>query len=433
MSPETGKKVYIETFGCWLNKGESNIIATLLTKRGYEIIQDIEKADIIIVNTCAVRGDTENKIFRRLHEINKTTQAKHTKLIVSGCLVNVRPRSILEIVPQASLVEPDATEKIPEIIESESPIYILRQYQNLRTVLPEFKGGSFHIVPIQSGCLGNCAFCIEWVTRGRGVKSYEPQIIVENIREAVRKGAREILLTGQDVAAYGYDLKITLYDLLKEILDKVDGTYRIRLGMMEPMLLSRFIRDLLPLFRDERLYRYFHIPVQSGDDKVLRLMRRKYTVQDYKEIVSHIRQQPWKSSIVTDLIVGFPGEDEESFRRTLAFLEEVRFDKVHVARYTLRPFTEGYLLHGIPEPEKKKRSRLATDVILRIAYEINKTYIGEVKEALVENISFKGDLTARTIEYKPVIIKNQSAKIGDFVKVKIVDASPLHLVGEIID
>jgi tRNA A37 methylthiotransferase MiaB len=202
---------------------------------------------------------------------------------------------------------------------------------------------------------------------------------------------------------------------------------------MEPMLLSRFIRELLPLFRDERLYRYFHIPVQSGDDKVLRLMRRKYTVQDYKEIVSHIRQQPWKSSIVTDLIVGFPGEDEESFRRTLAFLEEVRFDKVHVARYTLRPFTEGYLLHGIPEPEKKKRSRLATDVILRIAYEINKTYIGEVKEALVENISFKGDLTARTIEYKPVIIKNQSAKIGDFVKVKIVDASPLHLVGEIID
>jgi threonylcarbamoyladenosine tRNA methylthiotransferase CDKAL1 len=427
------KKVYIETFGCWLNKGEANIIATLLRKKGYEIVTETEKADIIIVNTCAVRGDTENKIFRRLQEVRKISEEKSSKIIVSGCLVNVRPKSILDIVPQASLVEPDAVEKIPEVIERGGPVYILRQYLNLRTILPDFAGRSFHIVPIQSGCLGNCAFCIEWVTRGKGVKSYDPHAIIENVRDAVKRGAREILLTGQDVATYGYDLKITLYDLLKDLLNEVSGTYRIRLGMMEPMLLNRFLKNLLMLFKDERLYRYFHIPVQSGDDKILRLMRRKYTVQEFKEMVSCIRGQPWRSSIVTDLIVGFPGEDDESFKRTLAFLEEVRFDKVHVARYTLRPFTEGYLMHGVPEPEKKRRSKLATEVTLRVAYEINKTYVGEVKESLIETLSFRGDLMARTIEYKPVIIKNQTAKIGELVKVKITDASPLHLFGEIID
>ena len=175
------KKVYIETFGCWLNKGESNILATLLRRRGYEIVTDIGTADIIVVNTCAVRGDTENKISRRLREINKITNGKNKKIIVSGCLVNVRPKSILDIVPQASLVEPDATEKIPEVIEAEKPIYILRQYLNLRTTLPEFLGGSFHIVPIQSGCLGNCAFCIERITRGRGVKSYDPHLSLIHI------------------------------------------------------------------------------------------------------------------------------------------------------------------------------------------------------------------------------------------------------------
>lgn len=425
-------RVYIETFGCWLNKGESNIMATLLKRRGHKVVESIENADVVILNTCAVRGDTETKIFRRLRELEELRQKRGFRLVVSGCLVNVRPKSILDVAPSASLVEPDAIEKIPEVVESEDKLLIVRQYKASRNVLPDYSGGAVHVVPIESGCLGSCAFCIEWVTRGTGVKSYPIDVIVENVRAAVSKGAREIFLTGQDVAAYGYDLGTNLYELVKRILEEVDGEYRVRLGMMEPMLLGRFLKNLLELFRDERLYRYFHIPAQSGDDKVLRLMRRKYTVEEYKGIVNTIRGSGWKFSIVTDIIVGFPGEGEAEFQNTLKFLREVMFDKVHVARYTFRPFTEGYVMSGVPEPVKKQRSRLASRVALEVAYEINRSYVGEEREVVVEGTSIRGDLVGRTIEYKPVVIKDQEARVGEIVRVKIVDATPVSLIGKVL-
>lgn len=427
-------RIYIETYGCWLNKGESRIMATLLERRGARLVESIEEADAVIVNTCAVRGDTETKMLRRIGEVEALRRKLGFRLIVAGCLVNIRPKTILEISPEASLVEPDAVEKIPDVVFSDKQVFLLRQYDGERRVLPEYKGELTYIVPIQSGCLGSCAFCVEWVGRGRGVKSYKPRLIVEAIRDAVRRGAQEIYLTGQDVAAYGVDLGVSLADLLEAILEDVEGEYWIRLGMMEPLLTFRIVDRLVELVRDRRVYKYFHIPVQSGDDKVLRLMNRKYTVSEYKELVRRIRSGlEVQHSLVTDVIVGFPGEDENAFENTLKLIKDIGFDKVHVARYTLRPFTKGYLMKGIPEPEKKRRSRIASEVAMRVAYEKNKEYVGEEREVLVNSVSIKGDFTGRTIEYKPVVLRGYSLRIGERVRVKIVDALPVALVGRVVD
>ncbi|MEZ0345150.1 MAG: tRNA (N(6)-L-threonylcarbamoyladenosine(37)-C(2))-methylthiotransferase [Infirmifilum sp.] len=426
-------RIFIETFGCWLNKGESNIMRTLLREAGHEIVDSPEKADVAVINTCAVRGDTETKIFRELKNLNNLRTNAGFRVVVTGCLVNVRPKSILEIIPDASLVEPDSLEKIVEVVESPVQKFLLRRYSGDRTVLPEFEGGVTYILPIQSGCLGACSFCIEWVTRGLGVKSYPVEQIVKAVEKAVKKGAKEIYLVGQDLATYGYDLGINLAALIERILVEVDGEYRLRLGMMEPMLLSTQIERLISFMKDERIYRYFHVPVQSGDDRVLKAMNRKYTVAEYRELVGKIRSTGIPSSVVTDLIVGFPGEDEEAFKSSLKLIEDLMFDKVHVARYTLRPFTKGYTMKGLPEPVKKLRSKIATEISLKVAYEVNKKYIGKTTKVLVNTTSPRGDFMGRTPEYKPVVFKGYELTPGTFVKARITEASSLNLIGEVLD
>ncbi|MEM0494776.1 MAG: tRNA (N(6)-L-threonylcarbamoyladenosine(37)-C(2))-methylthiotransferase [Thermofilum sp.] len=425
-------KVYLEVHGCWLSKAEGEIARSLLEKAGYTVSSDARDADAIVVVTCAVRGDTEVAMLKRLRELRE--KAPHARFVVAGCLVNVRPKSILSITPEAALVEPDALDHVVDALESRDPVYIVRKYQRNLSILPEYRGGPTYVVPIESGCTGSCSFCVEWVARGRQVKSYPVESIVKAVKEAVARGAREIYLTGQDVASYGIGSRSSLPELVETLLEEVQGRYRIRLGMMEPIMTAKIAEKLLPLFKDERLYRYFHLPAQSGDDQVLRLMRRRYTVSAYEELVAKIRSSVGTLSLATDIIVGFPGESDESFRNTLSFIERLRFDKVHVARYTLRPFTLGYVSYdNIPEHVKKARSREASSVALRIAAEVNRSYVGRTVEVLINGTSFRGDVAGRTPEYKLVIMKGYHVQPGEFVKARIVGATALHLIGEVVD
>ncbi len=415
-----------------MNKAESGVVERLLRERGASIVGRPEEADAVVVYTCAVRGDTERRMLKRIGELERLRRKHGFRMVVAGCLVNVRPRTILELAPEASLVEPDALEEVPRVVFGDKQEFLLRRYRGARRVMPEYRGGPVYVVPVETGCLGACAFCIAGVARGRGVKSYRPGVIVEAVREAVRRGAKEVYLTGQDVAAYGADLGITLADLLERILAEVEGNYRVRLGMMEPALLGKQLGRLLRLMGDERVYKYFHVPVQSGSDKVLRLMRRRYTVAEYRRLVGEVREALGWVSVVTDIIVGFPGEEEEDFEATVRLLREMRFDKVHVARYTLRPFTPGYVMKGLPEPEKKRRSRIASEVALQAAYEVNKKYVGLEREVVVDAVSMRGDPVGRTIEYKPVVLKEE-VKIGEKVRVKITGATPLALEGRVLE
>lgn len=420
-------RVYIEEYGCWLNKALTQYIRQLAAAEGAEVVNRLEEADTVVVNTCAVRAETERKILARLRELSSMGK----RVAVTGCLVNVRPYSIVEAAPGASLVDPSCLEELRRFLKGES-VWFVRVYRKWLQAHRHEKGTRY-ILPLQTGCTGKCGFCVEPIVR-KGVVSLDPETAVKLIEEAVKRGAKEIYLTGQDLASYGVDLGVKLTDLLRSVLDEVEGDYRIRLGMMEPWMVKTFAAELAKLLKDERMYKYLHLPLQSGDDGVLKLMGRKYTVTEYKALTALFRRELGELSLATDVIVGYPGETWEAFDNTLKVVKELAFDKVHVARYTFRPFTPAYVERNVvPEPEKKRRSRLLSQLAAEVAAEINSRYSGRIIEALVtEDKKTSGTAIARTSTYKPVVVPD-TAKPGEWVKVKITSSTPNYLVGEILD
>lgn len=427
-------KYYLETYGCALSEFDSEIMRSILRSAGYEECNDPRDADVIIVNTCAVRLDTEAKIAKRLKELSGLSlQGK--KLVVSGCLSKARPSLILRTVPLASLVSPQNVTRILDVVTADKPTYLLDGERDVSLLPRPPIRDSVATVMISEGCLENCSFCETKLAR-RYLKSYPPRAIVNTVRELVQSGAREIRLTGQDAAAYGLDLpgKPRLPDLIADILDNVPGEYRLRIGMMTPNQAMEIIDDLLDVYRDERVFKFFHIPVQSGDDRVLKIMNRRYTVAEFKELHSKVKSRYPSSLFATDIIVGHPGEDEEAFVNSVKLVEELRFERVYLAQYSIRPRTASASMPQVPEPIKKERSLRIQEVIKRIGIEIYRSYVGSNFRGLLASRSFReGFSTVRLDNYFPVAVPaSPSRRYGDFVEVKVTDATYFDLRGVIV-
>lgn len=409
-------RLYVEVYGCWLAKADAQILAKRL---GGVLAQSPEEADAILVYTCAVREDGEVRQLKRVGELARYGK----RLVVAGCLARARPYTIKQAAPSAELIYPQHVEGGAERAMSTMPE-------------PE---GLIYTVPLQVGCLGNCTFCITKYTRGGAgyVKSADPRLVVESVEKALRRGAKEIYLTGQDVITYGYDAGWrkgwNLPDLLEAIL-KIEGEYRVRIGMSEPWVFNKFADQILDIVkRDERVYRYFHLPVQSGSDRVLRAMARKYTVDEYKELVRKIKRAlNDEVFIATDVIVGFPGESEEDFEATLKLMEELEFDKVHVARYSRRPFTEASVMPGqVPDAVKKERSRKASELALEIALRRNLRLVGRRVRVLVDEVDH-GLVVGRAQDYREVVVGRygDGVEMGVFLDVVVGRATPVYLYRE---
>lgn len=415
------RKVYVETYGCWLAKADAEILRQRL---GLELASNVEESDVVLIYTCAVREDGEVRQLARIRDLAKSGR----EMIVAGCLARLRPYTIKSLAPGAALIYPQQVEGGPE-----------REMK----ILPEFSGGVVYTVPLQVGCLGNCTFCATKYTRGGAgyVKSADPEEVVRKVKKAVAMGAREIYLTGQDVITYGFEMRWkrgwNLPDLLERILKEVDGEYRIRIGMSEPWVFEKFADQILDVVkRDRRVYRYFHLPVQSGSDKVLRAMGRKYTVDEYRELVRKIRRVLGETTfIATDIIVGFPGEEEEDFWATVKLAEELQFDKIHVARFSPRPFTEAAVMpKQVPDVEKKRRSKALSEISLKIAHVRNGLRVGTKDEVLIDEIDH-GLVVGRASDYRQVVVKRGAHRelLGKFTNVRIVAAGPIYLYAEVIE
>ncbi|MEM0483912.1 MAG: tRNA (N(6)-L-threonylcarbamoyladenosine(37)-C(2))-methylthiotransferase [Pyrobaculum sp.] len=415
------RKVYVETYGCWLAKADAEILRQRL---GLELASNVEESDVVLIYTCAVREDGEVRQLARIRDLAKSGR----EMIVAGCLARLRPYTIKSLAPGAALIYPQQVEGGPE--------------REMKT-LPEFSGGVVYTVPLQVGCLGNCTFCATKITRGGAgyVKSADPEEVVRKVKKAVAMGAREIYLTGQDVITYGFEMRWkrgwNLPDLLERILKEVDGEYRIRIGMSEPWVFEKFADQILDVVkRDRRVYRYFHLPVQSGSDKVLRAMGRKYTVDEYRELVRKIRRVLGEATfIATDIIVGFPGEEEEDFWATVKLAEELQFDKIHVARFSPRPFTEAAVMpRQVPDVEKKRRSKALSEISLKIAHVRNGLRVGTKDEVLIDEIDH-GLVVGRASDYRQVVVKRGTHRelLGKFTNVRIVAAGPIYLYAEVIE
>jgi len=416
-------RVYVESYGCAMNMADGQLMAELLAEAGHTLVEEPREADVIILNTCTVRADTERRMVKRISEL----LALGKRLVVAGCLASAQPGLVRKISPEISLLSARAVEAVVEAVEAEGPVYILEPRPRRR--LPSYLNRLISTIPIAEGCAGSCAYCIVRVARGP-LRSYRPEAITRAVEEAVKRGAREVRLTAQDTGVYGLDIGTDLAELLRAVC-AVEGRFMIRVGMMNPDAALRILDELLDAYEDPKIYKFIHLPVQTGDDELLKAMGRRYTVQDFLTIVEAFRRRFPELSLATDVMVGLPGEDEEAFERTLSLLERVKPDKTHVARYTPRPHTRAAAMpRQVPEPEKKRRSRLASALALRIGLEKNKALIGRRLRCLVlDHGREEGQLKARSMNYKPVYFIGPKCLLGEFVELKIIDAGPYFLLG----
>jgi len=411
---------YIESYGCSLNKADSEAIKGHLSENGFDFTA-IEKAKLIIINACAVKEQTENRMLRRIRELFAVSKKSNAQLIVFGCLSEINPKAISEISPEIIYLPPSLAElsKFLKIEEKEFS--------------PEIKQEKFNpfisIIPISRGCISNCSYCCVRSARGK-LKSYSLEEIKKKFRECIKE-TKEIWITAQDTGAYGLDRKTNLAFLLKELL-KEKGNFRIRVGMINPQHLKNLYPQLIPLYKDERMYKFFHVPIQSGSNRILKLMNRNYSAELCRKLFKKLKKDFPSAAISTDIIVGFPSEKEAEFNQTLKLLEFISPDIVNISRFGARPNTEAKKMKGqLHGRIKKKRSRIASILCRKIAFEKNKSLEGKILTAFVSEKGEKGGFIGRTSSYKPVLL-NKKGIMGKFVKIKIVKAFPTYSKGKIL-
>ncbi|BBG25423.1 tRNA-2-methylthio-N(6)-dimethylallyladenosine synthase [Sulfuracidifex tepidarius] len=395
---------------------------TLLKDR--EFVNDPKDADLIMINTCAVRLETEERMKKRISELRKYGK----KLVVAGCLSGAEPGTVMSVAPEASLIGPQAIEKVRDIVDG-----------NIKTALngerasitPHMMEGKIGIIPIADGCAGNCNFCITKLAR-RKLRSYPLRSIIESAKFALSKGAVELELTGQDTAAYGldYGASIRLPEVVRQVAD-LEGDFMIRIGMMTPEQASSIIDELIDVLKLKNVYKFIHLPVQSGDDEVLKLMNRKYTIDQYKGIVGELRAKVPFLNVTTDIIVGHPGETEEAFENTLSLMKDMRFERIHLAIYSMRSNTRSASMPQIPDKVKKQRMNMAYKLYEDISLSIHKEYEGKLTSLLLTENGRQGSVIGRTVNYIPVVVRGDH-ELGVRVSAKIDEASFFDLKGHLI-
>ncbi|MGA2768127.1 MAG: tRNA (N(6)-L-threonylcarbamoyladenosine(37)-C(2))-methylthiotransferase [Candidatus Bathyarchaeia archaeon] len=427
-------RVLVKSFGCSTNFADGAILAGCLARAGYKLVGSVSSADVIVLNTCAVKGPTENRMI----EISKRIPLEK-KLIVAGCLPLINFERLQQEVSFSGAMGPAAGEGIVEVVnrvsKGEKVIALEETLNDLPKLnLPRLQSNPVtSIVPINYGCLGSCAYCCVVFARGR-LRSYDIQDIVGRVREDLASGLREFWITSQDTACYGKDKGANLATLL-HALCRIDEDFRVRVGMMTPNNALDILEELVQAFQDDRIFKFIHLPVQSGDDDVLKCMRRFYCVNDFKRVVEAFRARFPDITLATDVICGFPGETEEAFQRTLQLIEEVTPDIVNVSKFFARPKTAAAKMQkdSVPLSEIKRRSTMASTLAKRLSLMNNQRWVGWSGGILVDEVGkVPGSWVGRNFSYKPVAVKCASKLIGKFVPAKIIRAFPTYLESSVI-
>ncbi len=420
-------RVYCETYGCTANRGDAELMLGQLAAAGHEVVPNPAKADAIILNTCAVKGTTHRKMLRRLRELRNLNGKR---VVVAGCLPLIDLASIEQIGPFAGIASCRSIGGIAEVFErmarDEQNIRVLERTPCEKPTMPKLRSSKVSaIVAICEGCTSNCSYCSVKFARGE-LRSFDARSILSEVGAAIDSGYREILLTAQDTAAYGLDAGTRLPDLLNSVTS-LEGKFRIRIGMMNPRNVTPILPKLLDAYASEKIFKFLHLPVQSGDNGVLEVMRRGYTVDDFMKIVDAFRERFEDLYLATDVIVGFPGEGEREFVHTCELIERAKPDKVNLTRFSPMPGTDAARMPQVNGREVARRSRMLSARCRAIGHEQNEHYVGRVVDGLVSELGEKGGYVVRIPNYKPAIVSN--AEPGEFVDVKIIEARPTYLLG----
>ena len=435
------KSYYIYTYGCQMNESDSERLAHQLESVGYVPTEEVDVADLIILNTCCVRETAENKIYGRIGEL-KHLKEKNKNLIIAitGCMAQKNQADMFKRAPHIDIVL--GTHNIQHINEMVKEVQRTKKRQvNVdmdNTVLPELaakpNGTFFAWVPIMNGCNKFCTYCIVPHVRGREI-SRPVDAIVKDVRELGEKGFKEITLLGQNVNSYGLDFKDgTDFGTLVDALDGIPGIERIRYMTSHPQDMTKGMVDALG--RSSNIVTQLHLPVQSGSDNILKRMNRHYSEEKYKDLLQYCREKIDGVTITTDIIVGFPGETEEDFQQTLQLLKDVRYDMAFTFIYSKRSGTPAAEFEEqVPEEVKRVRLQALMDVQNEISLELNQAMEGKVYDIIVEGPSRTDENMwfGRTSGNKMVLFpKQENLNVGDTIDVRIDKGQTWVLYGTVL-
>lgn len=432
---------HITTFGCQMNEHDSEVIDGLLTERGFSSVKERKDASIVIINTCSVRDNADKRFFGTLGQLKKRKESDPSFIVcVCGCMMQ-QQRVVDTIKAKYPWVDvifgTNSIHHIPELIEKvaiekEKVVDIIENTEEIVEGLPAKRLFDHKaLVNIMFGCNNFCTYCIVPYTRGRE-KSRAPEAIVDEVKGLVADGVKEIMLLGQNVNSY--DGNGTSFAELLKMLNDVDGLERIRFMTSNPKDLSDELIEAFAVC--DKLCRNLHLPIQSGSNRVLKRMNRKYTREDYLKLIEKLRKTVPDITLSTDIIVGFPGETNEDFEETLSIVKEVEYDSAFTFIYSIRKGTPAEKFEDqIEESEKHRRFDLLVNAVNEISEKKNKAYQDRVEKVLVDSVSKndKSTLTGRTDGFKLVNFAGKKELIGSLVDVKITDAKTFSLFGEVIE
>jgi MiaB-like tRNA modifying enzyme len=402
-----------------------------LLKTGFELVENADSADVLVFNTCGVKTPTENRIIEELKEAVKLEK----KLIVAGCLPLINLERLKSQVKFDGVLSPSSAGRINEAVQSVlsgEKIQWLKSGAELKPLFSLPKQASnpvVSIVPVAQGCLGSCSYCCVVFACGR-LRSYSVDEVVQRVRRDLQSGAKEVWLTGQDMACYGRDTGTNLPDLLKSVCSIEEDGFFVRVGMMTPNYALEMLDRLVEAFVDDHVFKFLHLPVQSGDDEVLKRMNRFYSVDDFREIVASFRKAIPNITIATDVICGFPGESEEAFQRSIELIEEVKPDVVNVSKFFPRPHTLAEKLSSkVSDAEVKRRSQNMAKLVKHVSAVKNAAWKSWAGQILIDEKGKQpGSWIGRNLAYKPIVIKSEDdSLLGKSVSVRITKTFQTYL------
>ncbi len=439
------KKLYIETYGCQMNFADSEIVSAILTKEGYSVSKNIENADYILINTCAIRDNAEQRIRKRLRELRALQRQRGwVKIGILGCMAERLQKQLMEEEENvAFVVGPDAYGNLPAMLTriqqgerlAETLLSESETYADIEPVRYDTNGITAYI-SIMRGCQNYCAYCVVPYTRGRE-RSRDPETIVAEAHSLFNQGYKEVTLLGQNVNSYRFSQSdgssVDFPELMHRVAE-ISPLLRVRFATSHPKDLSD--RLLQVMAAHDNICKCIHLPVQSGSDRMLKLMNRHYNSAWYLDRIAAIRRYMPDCSITTDVIAGFCTETEEDHRMTLDIFRQVRYDYAYMFKFSMRPDTYAakHLTDDVPDAEKTRRLEEIIALQGQIALENNRKEIGKTFEVLVEGESHrsKEQLFGRNSQNKVIVFDRHNILPGQYVKVRVTDCTAATLKGEVV-
>ncbi|MEM4230733.1 MAG: tRNA (N(6)-L-threonylcarbamoyladenosine(37)-C(2))-methylthiotransferase [Candidatus Pacearchaeota archaeon] len=413
-------KLYFETYGCSANQNNTEIMQGIAIKHNHILVDSFEKADVILINTCIVKGPTETKIRRRIQDLQKLNKP----IIIAGCMSEIRKNEIKQ--DKIYFLGVKHIKDLPKLLNSFSS-YIGEQKEIKISIEKIHKNPVIGITQISEGCFGNCSFCATKLAKG-SLYSFPEEDIIASVKSDLKKGCKEIWLTSQDNASYGVDLgKQKLLQLLRKII-ALPYDFYLRLGMMNPNNVIKIKNELIEIFKHKKVYKFLHIPIQSGSNKILKKMNRLYTKKDFLYLVKEFRKEIPNITISTDIISGFPGETEKDFKETLNLLKKIKPEVLNLSKYWPMKGTLASKFKQIPREIVKNRIKKVQQIYK--SFLNNSKWIGWQGRVLVnEKAKIPHAFWARNPYYKRVLINSKENLFGKFIDVKITGIKKNFLIG----